>query len=142
MLDDKIKMMIDELGIHVQYWPKLDANGHYIARINTIVIDDRLPLHSKVMTLLHELGHASKHQNNYELYNLAFSLHSKMENEAEEFMIEKMIELRVDDPEFNPATFNAVNFLESNEMDLKYESVVKEFMTSYFISNSLEHIFF
>jgi Zn-dependent peptidase ImmA (M78 family) len=141
-LDSQIEMIINELGVKVEEKEHLDADGHYIACMNTIAIKANLSEHRRRKTLLHELGHATKHHNNYRLYNLAFALHSKMENEAEEFMIEKMIEARFNDPEFDPSAFNVINFLESHQIDLNYEHVVKEFMLRYSPSVEKSYVFF
>lgn len=77
-LDSQIEMIINELGVKVEERENLDADGHYVAYMNTIVIKANLSKYRRQRTLLHELGHASKHHDNYSLYNLAFSLHSKM----------------------------------------------------------------
>lgn len=81
----------DELGIEIISSDSLDAEGHYISAINTIIINDTLSDWKKRKTLLHELGHASKHKENSYLYNLTFSLHSKMEYEANAFMVNYII---------------------------------------------------
>lgn len=141
-LKSEIEEIISELGVEVIEVPEFDAEGCYIAAIDTIILDSRLSHYQRLSSLLHELGHACKHHDNYALYNTTYSLHSKMEKDAEEFMIEKMIEVRTEDPDFNPATFNSVNFLESYDLDLKYEPVVKEFMTHYFVSRNMNTIFF
>lgn len=140
-MDTLITRIIYELGVSVRYEP-MKKDAYYIPSLNLIAINSNLPEAGQQKALLHELGHASQHHNNYNLYNLAFSLHTRMENEAEEFMIEKMIEVRSMDPDFNPATFNSVNFLESYDLDMKYEPVVKEFMTNYFVGSSMNTIFF
>lgn len=137
LLDSRIKSIINELDVKVKYSDKLDADGHYIATINTIVIKKSLSDQNKILALLHELGHAAKHKENHKMYNLAFSLHSKMENEAEEFMLEKILEIRMNDSEFDPVTFNYVNFLESYKLDLNYESTVKELMTNYYLNTRI-----
>lgn len=136
-----VTKIIDELSVTVKY-ENIKRPGYYIAKLNIIVINSNLSEFEQTKTLLHELGHASKHFNNYKMYNLAFSLHSKMENEAEEFMIERMIEVRLSDPDFNPATFNSLNFLESYKLDLSYEPVVRKFMTNYFVNVNKDYIFF
>lgn len=141
-LDTCIKEIIKELGVGVKYSSEVKKDAYYFASINLIVINSKIPEIAQKLGLLHELGHACKDQENYALYNTTYALHSKMEKDAEEFMIEKMIEVRTEDPDFNPTTFNSVNFLESYDLDLKYEPVVKEFMTHYFVSRDMNTIFF
>lgn len=141
-MDKEIKGIISRLGVKIVEVPTLDAGGKYIAAINTIVLDSRLSKKKRLLTLLHELGHASRHAGNYILYNQTFVLHSKMENEAEEFMIKKMIEAKFSDPNFEPSTFNVSNFLDSYDIDYRYETIVKEFMTKYLTTDSKIPIFF
>lgn len=141
-LNNEVNEIIDELGVTIIETPRLDSDARYIAMINTIVLDARLSDHVKTLRLLHELGHAAKHKNNYVLYQKTFALHSKMENEAEEFMIEKMLEVTVNNPDFEPSSFNYVNFLESYEIELRYEPFVKQFMTKYLVGANSNNIFF
>ena len=132
-METQVKQMIDELGVVVIKSSELKKEAYYFPSINLIVINSNLSETDQHIALLHELGHASLHLNNYKLYTLAFSLHSKMEHEADEFMLEKMIETRMRDPEFDPATFNSINFLESCNIDLHYETVVKQLLENCFI---------
>lgn len=141
-IDNKVNEIIDELGVTVIETPKLDSDAKYIPVMDTIVLDSRLSERVKLLRLLHELGHAAKHKNNYLLYKKSFALHLKMENEAEEFMIEKMLEARLNDPDFEPSSFNYINFLESYEIEIKYEPVVKELMTKYLVGFNADNIFF
>lgn len=141
-LDNEVNQIVAELGVTIMETPRLDSDAKYIAIMNTIVLDARLSDRVKLLRLLHELGHAAKHKNNYVLYKRTFALHSKMENEAEEFMIEKMLEVTLGNPEFDPGSFNYVNFLESYEIELRYEPFVKQFMTKYLVRPNSDHIFF
>lgn len=141
-LDNEVNEIIAELGVTITETPRLDSDAKYIAIMNTIVIDARLSDHVRLLKLLHELGHAAKHKNNYVLYKRTFALHSKMENEAEEFMIEKMLEVTLGNPEFDPGSFNYLNFLESYEIELRYEPFVKQFMTKYLVGANSSNIFF
>ena len=63
-LDSQIEMIINELGVKVEERENLDADGHYVACMNTIVIKANLSKYRRQRTLLHELGHASKHHDN------------------------------------------------------------------------------
>lgn len=130
-LDREISKLIKELGVDIIYVPELDSDGKYIAAINTIVIDDRLNDRHRQIKLLHELGHAAKHQNNYELYNCAYSLHSKMENEANEFMLDSLVQSYIRTVDLDGKYLNYMKFIEDNEIDTRYEFVVKELFTKY-----------
>lgn len=141
-MDRELNEIIETLGVDIIDVPELDADGKYIAAMNTIVLDGRLSERMRTIRLLHELGHACLHKNNYVLYKKTFALHSKMENEAEEYMIEKMLKARFNDPEFEPTSFNYMNFIESYEIETKYEPIVKEFMTRYLVGANANNIFF
>lgn len=130
-MDREIDELIKELGVDVIYVPRLDAAGKYIAAINTIVIDDRLSERDKQRVLLHELGHAAKHQKNYELYNCAYSLHSKMENEANEFMLDNLVKSYIRTVDLDGNYLNYMKFIEDNEIDTRYEPIVKKLFTKY-----------
>ncbi|HBC2646162.1 TPA: ImmA/IrrE family metallo-endopeptidase, partial [Enterococcus faecium] len=96
--------------------------------MNTIVIKANLSKYRRQRTLLHELGHASKHHDNYFLYNLAFSLHSKMEYEADRFMIEKLLDRYIAKSELEPHNINYMKFIEDNNLSVRFEPLVKELL--------------
>ena len=105
-IDRHIKDLIFQLGLSVVYCEDMDSNGHYIELIDVIAIKSGLNELDEQLTLLHEIGHACKHKGQTELYNLAFSLHSKLENEAEMFM-------------------------ETYKINMKYEYVVRSLLSYY-----------
>ncbi|MBD9712270.1 ImmA/IrrE family metallo-endopeptidase [Enterococcus faecium] len=121
-------MMLSELGVKVEERENLDADGHYVAYMNTIVIKANLSKYRRQRTLLHELGHASKHHDNYFLYNLAFSLHSKMEYEADRFMIENLLDSYIAKSELEPHNINYMKFIEDNNLSVRFEPLVKELL--------------
>ena len=55
-----------------------------------------------------------------------------MEREAEEFMIEQMVEIYLHETDFNFDSFSAINFLENHDLYLKFEPIVKESASYYF----------
>lgn len=134
-MENSIEEIIDELGVDIVYKDFLDEDGHYIACINTVVLSPNLDEIQERCVLLHELGHAAKHQDNYVLYNRLLGFHLKMENEAEEFMIEKLFTMYVNNPDINPDIFNSIYFLNIHELDLSYEAFVKDLFTEYFTTN-------
>lgn len=127
-MDSQIEMMLSELGVKVEERENLDADGHYVAYMNTIVIKANLSKYRRQRTLLHELGHASKHHDNYFLYNLAFSLHSKMEYEADRFMIENLLDSYIAKSELEPHNINYMKFIEDNNLSVRFEPLVKELL--------------
>ncbi|MFI3605708.1 ImmA/IrrE family metallo-endopeptidase [Vagococcus fluvialis] len=103
----RLKNIIEELRVRIIYEDCLETDGHYIAAINTIVINNSLNDYQKSKVLLHELGHAAMHQDNYRLYKLTFALHSKMESQADNYMID--------------------NFIEENDNQFNYSMIMEEF---------------
>nr|WP_276555957.1 ImmA/IrrE family metallo-endopeptidase [Enterococcus dispar] len=141
-LDSLIKKIVEMLQVTVRYTTEIKKDAYCFPNLNLIIINSCNSEREQQKNLLHELGHLAKQRNNYQLYNLTFALHSKMENEAEEFMIEKMLEAKLNDPYFEPSSFNYINFLESYEIETRYEPVVKEFMSKYLVGFSTDNIFF
>ena len=125
MLSIRLKNIIEELKVKIIYDNCLEKDGHYIASCNIIVINNNLDESDKTLVLLHELGHAAMHQDNYYLYKLTYSLHLKMENEAEEFMIEETLESYLSSGLLEVTQINCVNFLEENKFNTRYEPFIK-----------------
>lgn len=116
----RLKNIIEELKVKIVYDDCLESDGHYIAVINTIVINDNLSEYDKRKVLLHELGHAAMHQDNYRLYKLTFALHSKMENEADNYMIDSFIEE-------NDNQFNYSMIMEEFSIGIGYDTRYQRF---------------
>ncbi|EIA7728999.1 ImmA/IrrE family metallo-endopeptidase [Enterococcus faecalis] len=125
LLRKQIEMIVKELGVIILEKEDLDADGHYIASINTIVLKGSLDEWNKRKILLHELGHASKHQHNYQLYNLAFSLHSKMEHEADVFMIDNLLDDYMSKTGLTVEQVNYMRFIEDADIDARYEECIR-----------------
>ncbi|CAI3451403.1 ImmA/IrrE family metallo-endopeptidase [Enterococcus cecorum] len=129
MLNSHIRYLIEKLEVTIIYGDGFNSAGMYFEEENIILINSNQNDFYKAKTLLHELGHAAKHKGEMSLYNLAFSLHSKMENEAEEFMIEQLIlhYLEYTDKD----NINWLKFMEDYEIEMKYEHIVKALFTYY-----------
>lgn len=128
MLESQINMIINELGVNIIEKEFLDADGHYIAEINAIIIKSSLSNWDKEKTILHELGHACKHHKDYYLYNLAFSLHSKMEYEADCYMIEKLLDGYLVNTNMELSEVNYMKFIEDTDINPYYEPIVKNML--------------
>lgn len=113
-MDRRIKEIIDSLGVALEYREGLDSDGYFISAINTIVIKADLSEWKMKLALLHELGHASKHYNNGRLYNISFSLYSKMENEANLYMINTIIEE-------NEGQYNFTQLIDEFDIGMGYD---------------------
>ncbi|CAI3434732.1 ImmA/IrrE family metallo-endopeptidase [Enterococcus cecorum] len=128
-MNSHIRYLIEKLEVTIIYGDGFNSAGMYFEEENIILINSNQNDFYKAKTLLHELGHAAKHKGEMSLYNLAFSLHSKMENEAEEFMIEQLIlhYLEYTDKD----NINWLKFMEDYEIEMKYEHIVKALFTYY-----------
>lgn len=130
-MDRRITEIVKELGVTISYDPNLDADGHYITGINTIVINSRFSEFDMTKALLHELGHAAQHQGNTELYTASFALHSKMECEAEEFATKYLVKQFIDMHAFELEAFNYEDFVRDNELDESIAPKVREWFLEY-----------
>ncbi len=127
-MESQTNMIINELSVSIIEKEFLDANGHYIAEINAIVVKSSLSNWDKEKTILHELGHACKHHKDYYLYNLAFSLHSKMEYEADCYMIEKLLDGYLVNTNMELSEVNYMKFIEDTDINPYYEPIVKNML--------------
>lgn len=123
--------IIRKLNVNIEYSYYLDGDGHYIASFDTIVLNANLNEQDELIVLLHELGHAAYHKEEYILYDKIFSYHSKMECQAGEYMIEHLLELYLDNPDIDPTAVNTIAFLEMNDLDLSYEGYVRDLLFDY-----------
>lgn len=133
LLDNRIKRIAEELNVTIHYRSDVDKPGYYIPLVNSIVIYNGLSEIEEMCVLLHELGHAAEHQNNYVLYNQAATLHSKMESQAEQYMIKRVLDYYLEDTSVYPEEVNVINFLENNDLGIEHESFVKEVLEEYVI---------
>lgn len=132
LLDSRIKKIVDTLKVTILYRDGMDKPGHYIAAINTIVLKEDMSDVEEMRVLLHELGHACKHHKNYYLYNLTFTLRSKMESEADQYMIKSLLDRYLSAPDIDVKHFNYMKFIEYNNLDPKYEYVVREMVIDFY----------
>lgn len=130
-MNKRIEEIISELNVRVDYDSNLDNSGYYIAAINCIVLNSSLDEFKLTKTLLHELGHASEHQEKYELYNMTFTMHSKMETEAETFMAKELVKEYSSLYNTDVRSFNYMNFIKDNKLSVDLAPKVKEWFLKY-----------
>lgn len=115
------------------YLMDIESSGYYLPNYRSIIANQLLSEHQLKQVILHELKHVVSHSDYILLYKTSFSYHSKMECEANEFMLKKVLYEYLDEFDVYPATVNAINFIESNGFDLNYESYVKKLLAQYTI---------
>ncbi|MEB5733448.1 ImmA/IrrE family metallo-endopeptidase [Enterococcus hirae] len=129
-MDSRIENLVEKLGVQVIYTYDLKIPGCYVPLLNVIVINSNLTDLEKYSVLLHELGHAAKHQNECALYHTL--LHSKMESEADHYMIDQLLDDYITTLGLEPKSINPVKFLEAAKLSLNYEPYVKRLLSTKF----------
>lgn len=77
------------LNIELVYM-KLECKGCYIPGYKTIFVNEELSEIEARSVIYHELGHIKRHTDMFNLYDSP-TMHSKMEYEANQFMIDNLI---------------------------------------------------
>ena len=137
-IESHIRNLIEQLNLSIVYCEDMDKKGYYIENTNIIAIKQGLSYTDEILVLLHEIGHAAKHKGESEIYNLTFALHSKFENEAETYMIEKLIPYYLD--QVDKEYVNWLHFMEIYKIDMKYQYVVQNLLKYY--ANSSQFVSF
>lgn len=130
-MDRTIDELITSLKVTVIYSDELDKDAYYMSKFNIIVVNDKLSDFKQKKALLHELKHAASHRNEVALYNIAFSMHSKMEYEAECFVVKELLDDYIQETGLEPSQINRINFLEAYDIDTSYESFVHKRLNYY-----------
>lgn len=86
---DKIRELLKENGIKIAVI-NVETKAFYLPEENTIFIDEKLNSTEQEWVALHEARHALNHSDYQALYD-KFVYHTKMENDADEFMISSLI---------------------------------------------------
>lgn len=85
----KLKLKLKDNGIKLAV-VEMESSGCYLPDLNTMFVKDGLSEEQMKLVILHELKHALDHSDYIELYK-CFPIHSKMENEANLFMLDEII---------------------------------------------------
>lgn len=123
---NKIKELIKESGVHIEFVKFYDCNGFYLPAMNTIFINDSLSDGMKLGVILHEIAHCKKHKDKAILYELATNERLKMEREANTFMLQEQLELYIRTNNVEKEDINAITFLQSQGLSLKFEADIKK----------------
>lgn len=125
----RIKKILATKGISIEYLD-LDIDGYYDSDFNTIFINENLSEMEILKVIYHETGHGVLHDEFTPLYKLPIP-RFKMEYEADYFMVNLLL---LDYMELNllePDQVNPVYFIESAELDLKFEATVRKLLYHY-----------
>lgn len=102
---DKISKLLARNGINLEI-TDTSSDGFYVPKIRTMFVNQSLSDEDQKHVVLHELKHALDHSDYAALYK-SVVFHIKMESEADQFMINYLIE--------------------ENEGQYNYSSVMEEF---------------
>lgn len=125
----KIKELIRELGLEVVLAEGLDREGLYIPDLNLIVLRSDLSEEMQQKIILHEIGHHLAHKEGTILYRMQRE-RLKMEHEADCFMLKEEVKNYLSCNDIDKDNFNAINFLQTNGLSLKFESDVKKIISN------------
>ncbi|HFU5916846.1 TPA: ImmA/IrrE family metallo-endopeptidase, partial [Enterococcus faecium] len=87
---DNMEDLLKENGIDVEI-TNIESEGFYLPKLRTIFINQNLDELEQKKVLLHESRHALSHNELISLYSKTV-FHSKMEDEANRFMIEVLLQ--------------------------------------------------
>lgn len=115
-MKDILKKSLEE-NVNVHFLD-IKEDGFFLEEFNIIIINSNLTEEEQKLVLLHELAHSKKHREQACLYNRSFSNHSKMEAEANEFMLHFLLEE-------NEGAFNYTNIVENFGLSMGEECILK-----------------
>lgn len=121
---NKLNTLLKTYGVSVVFM-ELEGNGYYIAPIRTIVVNKDLEEGEQNKVILHELGHHLFHHDVLSLYKMDVP-HSKMESEANRFMIKELFKEYTDLFQLSPEEVNYLTFMDYYKLDYSYEKYIKE----------------
>lgn len=123
-INQKIKDLLSELDISISYDPNLDDDGRYISEFNFIALNSSIPEERQIMALLHELGHACEHHNCLDRFDRLLN-GSKLEREANNFLIGETVEQYLSINDLAPDQVNGIALLDDMGLDYSYLPVIK-----------------
>lgn len=109
---EEIRQLLKANGIHIEI-SDIESDGFYVCSIKTIFVNCKLSDSSQKDVILHEAFHALNHNEFAALYNSPI-FHSKMENEADVFMINYLIKE-------SDGLFNYSNVIEEYNLGLGWQ---------------------
>lgn len=126
-----MKQMIIALrseGIEIKFFPLSDS-GYALLENDMIFVNEALSEEEQKRVVLHELGHFP--QKDYvQLYH-NFVQRSKMEAEANNFMVTNIVKEYIEKNDLELEQLNPVKLLEWTGLDTNYQEYVEQFLYAY-----------
>ncbi|MCD5093973.1 ImmA/IrrE family metallo-endopeptidase [Enterococcus faecium] len=86
---NELRSQLDELGVKIVV-KEMEKNGYYVPAWKIIFVNQKLSDDEMKRVIVHEMKHVIDHEDYVALYK-NFVAHSKMENEANNFMVNYII---------------------------------------------------
>jgi hypothetical protein len=128
VFDGYIRKISSELNVKIAYLDLTEDDAHYLPTLDIIVVNQSLSEFEQQKAIIHELAHAALHKNEHKLYMVTSRMHRRMENEANNCLIEQLVYHYKEYTE--PENANWIDFMERYDVDHEHEFIVKEVMTS------------
>ena len=97
-------------------------------KFNLFIVDNTANENEINKAVLHELGHLIKHTNIKELYNCAPVCRLKMEHEANQFMVDELVDDYLENSNVEPETVNYIDF--ANDNHIQETNMIKQAIKS------------
>lgn len=125
---EQMKRALKQEGINLAFFP-LNKRGYASLDKQMIFVNEALSEEEQKRVVLHELGHFP--QKDYvQLYH-NFVQRSKMEAEANEFMVTNVVKEYIEKNDLELEQLNPVKLLEWTGLDCKYQEYVEQFLYAY-----------
>lgn len=131
---NRVKKLLKSKGIKLIFMD-LDNEGYYESEYKTMFVNENLSDFEILKVIYHELGHGVLHDDFSALYKMTVP-HFKMEYEADYFMLKLLLLEYMEVNILDPEQVNPVYFIESNDLDPRYEEAIKKILYNN-ISNTL-----
>lgn len=118
-----LKKVIEEYGIKIVS-VRMETEGCYIDEEKTIFVNSSLSEEDQRKIIYHEIKHVVDHNEFIELYKI-FYFRTKMEHEADCFMVENLLYDYLREYTIEPSQINIFSFLDHYELDYNCEPTVR-----------------
>lgn len=130
---DNVEDLLKENGIDVEI-TNIESEGFYLPELRTIFINQNLVEIERNKVLLHESRHALGHNELIALYSKSV-FRSKMEDEANRFMIEVLLQDYMNLSALAVDQINYMKFMDYYEIDYDCEEYIKKLLGNYITSS-------
>lgn len=118
-----LETVLNECGVGIAY-VEMESDGCYIEEEHIIFVNCSLSQEDRRKTIYHEIKHVVDHKEFIELYKI-FYFRTKMEYEADRFMIENLVYDFLSECHIDPYQINIFSFMDYYELDYNCESTIR-----------------